>query len=206
MKLYLSSYKLGDHSLELKELLAPINKKAFYISNALDFSSDLERRQKSEAGDYQELLALGLEVEKIDLRDYFGKTNELEKMFSEGGLIFVRGGNVFVLRQAMKLSGFDEVIKKLLVRDDLIYAAYSAGACILAPTLSGLELIDDKNVFPYPDCEESITSGLGIINYSFIPHYDSSHDESKKADEVIKFMIDNKILFKALKDGEVIII
>ena len=205
MKFYLSSYKLGNHVSELKEMLAPLNKKAVYISNALDFSSDLERRKKSETGDLEDLLVLGLEVENVDLREYFGRPKELEKKIEGCGFVFVRGGSAFVLRQAMKLSGFDEILKKLLTRDDLIYGGYSAAGCVLAETLRGLEFVDDAQVFPYPECQETIWDGIGIINYSFVPHYDSNHKESAAMNDVIKFMIDNKIPFKALRDGEVLI-
>jgi len=36
--------------------------------------------------------------------------------------------------------------------------------------------------------------------YHISPHYDSDHEESKATDKEIKYCIDNKILFKALRD------
>jgi dipeptidase E len=205
MKFYLSSYKLGDKTNELKELIANKNKKTAYISNALDFSSDLERREKSEAADIADLEAVGMAIEKVDLRDYFGKQEELKKKLDEYSLIWVRGGNVFILRQAMKLSGFDEIMTQLLKKDDMIYGGYSAGVCVLAPTLRGIDLVDDPNIHPYPKQTEIIWEGLSILDYSVVPHYASDHAESDVVYNVIKYMIDNKILFKAISDGEVII-
>ena len=79
MKFYLSSNKLGNKIAELKELIVETNKKTVYISNALDFSNDLERRKKSEEADISDLVELDMEVEKLDLRDYFGRQAELEK-------------------------------------------------------------------------------------------------------------------------------
>lgn len=76
----------------------------------------------------------------------------------------------------------------------------------MAPTLKGIDLIDDSTVKPYGDNESVVWDGLNIINYSVIPHYKSDHPESEKANEVVEYMIENKMLFKALKDGEVIII
>ncbi len=206
MKFYLSSYKLGNEINKLKELLPDENKKTAYISNALDFSDDLERRKKSEQSDIEQLKELGLDVEIVDLRDYFDKQSGLEEKILEFGVIWVRGGNLFVLRQAMKLSGFDEILKKLIEKDNILYGAYSAGVCVLAPTLKGMDLLDDPNVKPYKDQPKVIWDGLEILNYSVIPHYQSDHAEAESAQKAVEYMIENKMLFKALKDGEVIII
>lgn len=207
MKFYLSSYKIGNETDKLKSMIPVNNKRTAYISNALDFSNDLERRKQSEQADIMQLNEVGLDdIEKIDLRDYFNKEDELTKKISEFGVIWVRGGNCFVLRQAMKLSGFDEIIKGLLNKEDILYGGYSAGVCILAPTLRGLELVDDPNVKPYESQKETIWDGVGILDYSVVPHYKSDHPESEKIDEVIEYMTKNKIPFKPLRDGEVIII
>jgi len=44
------------------------------------------------------------------------------------------------------------------------------------------------------------------VDYALVPHYKSDHKESNDIDRTITYMIDNKIPFKALRDGEVIII
>ena len=146
MKFYLSSYKLGGEIIKLKELIPVENKKTAYISNALDFSDDLERRKKSEQSDLEQLKELNLDIEIIDLRNYFNKQSELEEKLVRFGVIWVRGGNVFVLRQAMKLSGFDNILENLIEKSDILYGGYSAGVCVLAPTLKGMDLIDDPTV------------------------------------------------------------
>lgn len=206
MKFYLSSYKLGNEITKLKELIPAENRKTAYISNALDFSDDLERRKQSEQSDIEQLEGVGLDIEIVDLRKYFNKQSELEKKLAAFGVIWVRGGNLFVLRQAMKLSGFDNIIKNLVKKDNILYGGYSAGVCILAPTLKGMDLVDDPTAKPYGDQSEVIWDGLGILNYSVIPHYKSDHPESKNAEKAVEYMKENKIPFKTLKDGEVIII
>jgi dipeptidase E len=206
MKFYLSSDKLGNQVNELKKLISLGNKKTAYITNALDFTNDLERRKKSEQSDITELEKLCLKVERIDLTDYFNNTERLKKKIAEFNVIWVRGGNLFVLRQAMKKSGFDKILKNLKEKDNLLYGGYSAGICVLAPTLKGIDIMDDLNVKPYGRKLEIIWQGLGLIDYSIVPHYRSDHFESAKAEKVVKYMIENKILFKALRDGEVIII
>lgn len=205
MRFYLSSYKIGNEVLALQNMVSGLDKRTAYISNALDFSNDLERRKKSEGADILDLEAIGLKVENLDLRHFFGREEELRKKLLEYSIIWVRGGNTFVLRQAMKLSGFDIILKTMLERRDLVYGAYSAGACVLAPNLRGLDLVDDPRVYPYPEQTETIWDGLGILEYSFVPHYSSNHPELAMVDDTIKYMIDNKIIFKAIKDGEVLI-
>lgn len=207
MKFYLSSYKIGNETDKLKAMISANNKRTAYISNALDFSNDLERRKQSEQADMEQLNEVGLsDIEKVDFKNYFNKKNELAKKISEFGVIWVSGGNCFVLRQAMKLSGFDKILKDLLKKEDVLYGGYSAGICVLAPTLKGMELVDDPNVKPYESQKETIWEGVGILDYSVVPHYKSNHPESEKVDETVEYMTKNKIPFKTLRDGEVIII
>src|SRR3989344_6513120 len=112
MKYYLSSYEIGNEAEKLKKLVP--NGKIAYIPNARDFTgADPERRAKRNEKDMGSLRGLGLEVELVNLSDYFGKQDELKKKLKELGAIFISGGNVFVLRQAMKLSGLDQIFKEI---------------------------------------------------------------------------------------------
>lgn len=206
MKLYLSSNKLGNEISKLKKLISKTNKKVAYIPNALDYSNDSERRKNSEQTDIESLKELNLEVELVDLRNYFDKEEELKKTLDKKGIIFIRGGNVFVLRQAMKLSGFDNYIKKLNKKEDFLYIGYSAGTCILAPNLRGIDLMDDITQKPYGKNLEVIWKGLGVIDYLIVPHYKSDHHESEGADKSVEYLKKHNLPFKTLKDGEVIII
>ena len=202
MKFYLSSQNLGNEVEKLKKLI-PKNNKTAYISNALDFSIDLKRREESEKEDIKQLTHIGLDVELMDLRHYFNQRNALKRKIKQFGVIWVRGGNCFVLRQAMRLSGFDNILRSLVGVDDVLYGGYSAGICVLSSSLKGLELVDDAKQNPYN--QPVIWDGLGIFDYSIVPHYKSDHPESEGMNKVIEYYIKNKILFIALKDGEVII-
>jgi dipeptidase E len=97
------------------------------------------------------------------------------------------------------------ILKRLAQKDGLLYGGYSAGVCVLAPTLRGIEIVDDPNVKPYGDNAETIFEGLNIIDYSVVPHYQSNHPESEKMETVVEYMKKNEIPFKTLKDGEVIV-
>ena len=205
MKFYLSSYKIGDEGQKLKKLLPPDKRKIGYIPNALDFTNvDLERRKKNIDEGIRSLQELDYEVEILDLRDYFGKQDELEKKLNALNGVFVSGGNTFILRQAMHLSGFDVVFKKFLDRNDFLYSGFSAGICVLAPDMRSLQIVDDPEDNPYGI--ETIWEGLGFLDYMILPHYDSDHPESADIDKEIAFCKENNISFKPLRDGEVIII
>ena len=206
MKFYLSSDKLGNETEKLKELIP--NKKIGYIPNALDFSkADLERKKKHIEKDVSSLQELGLNVEVIDLKNYFNKKEELKNKLEELGAIFINGGNVFVLRQAMKLSGLDEILKEFKENNnDFLYAGYSAAGCVLSSDLKAYAIVDDSTDTPYEGLKEIILKGLGFIDFAFMPHFDSNHPESEKIAEEIEFCQQNNIPYKAIRDGEVIVI
>ena len=208
MRFYLSSYKLGNAIEKLKALLPRLNKKIAYISNALDWSNDFNRRKRGEREDIGQLQCLGsdLEIEQIDLRGYFGKQEELKLKLLTFGTIWVCGGNAFVLRQAMELSGFDCILRELSATAvDMLYGGYSAGVCVLGPTLKGIDIVDPPSEKPYGDYEV-IWEGIGILDYVIVPHFESDHPESEAASRVAAHLREQKIPFKTLRDGEVIII
>ncbi len=204
MKLYLSSYRLGDKPEQLVGLLGG-NKRVAVISNALDFSTDQERLAKGRQREFDELSAIGLSAEEVDLRTYFGKREALEAKLKEYGLIWVRGGNSFILRRAMRQSGLDEILRKFALGDDIVYAGYSAGVSVVGPTLKGVEIVDDPTIVPEGYEAEVIWDGVGLIDFSFAPHYQSNHPESEAIEKVVGFYKKNDMLFRGLKDGEVII-
>src|SRR5918996_197796 len=67
-------------------------------------------------------------------------------------LLWVRGGNVFVLRRALARCGAEELLIELLAADAFVSAGYNAGAVVLTPSLHGIELVDDPADVPpgYP--------------------------------------------------------
>jgi len=204
MKLYLSSYKIGNKGNVLKEMVDNNNLHAVYISNAFDAVNNIQAKNTHEQEDIHELIDLGFSVEHLDLRNFFNKPAELKDKLESFSLIWVSGGNVFVLRQAMKLSGFDKFIRELLDKN-IVYGGYSAAVCVLSPKLNGYHIVDDPNANPYRNDSSVIWEGLDLIDWTFAPHFNSDHPESDDIDREIQFCIQNNIPYKALKDGEVII-
>ena len=171
----------------------------------MDFA-DKDERAESIRNSIMELKNIGLSPEEVDLRDYFEKQNKLSGKLNNFGAVYVRGGNTFILRRAMLQSGFDKWIKEKNKDPNFIYAGYSAGICVLSPTLHGLEIVDDPNIVPQGYNSEIIWDGLGIVDYSIAPHYKSDHPESGNVDKGVEYFVKHKMPFKTLSDGEVIII
>jgi dipeptidase E len=202
MKYYLSSYKIGNEPKRLKKML-PKMARIGYVPNAFDYAEPKVRKERNKVG-IEEISGLGIDVEMLDLKRYFGKEAALKKKIDSLNGIWVRGGNTFVLRQAMRLSGLDNILKKIC-RKDFLYGGYSAGACVLSPSLRYLQIADDPTITPYKS-KEVIWTGLGLIDYAFLPHYKSDNPESVAIDKEVEYCKKNNIPFKTVRDGEVIII
>ena len=138
MKLYLSSYKLGNETETLKKWLALTNKRVGYVPNAFDFTS-------------------------------MPPENRIKHM-------------------------------------DFVYGGYSAGCCVLSTTLKGLQTVDEPYGYPYEGLKETIWEGLGVIDYMFLPHYDSDHPESEKIAEEVVYCQENELHYKTVRDGEVVLV
>jgi dipeptidase E len=204
MKLYLSSYKFGNRIQSLANMMSD-NKRIAIIQNALDAYTDLDRRKASLQIDMDGLADIGLKPEELDLRIYFTRNVELKQELFEFGGVWVVGGNTFVLRRTFKESGMDEWLVDQKESQEFVYAGYSAGICVLAPTLRGIDLADDlvaaKGLFK----KEVLWDGLGLISYMPVPHYKSDHPESHLMENVVSFMEREGLPYKTLRDGEVIL-
>jgi dipeptidase E len=204
MKLYLSSFRLGSDPNLLSAIVGDKNRKAAVIANAIDFHAGSERSQRVQA-EIEALSKLGFEPEEVDLRDYFNGKKDLESKLSEYGLVWLRGGNAFILRRAMVQSGFDQAIRNLFAKDEVVYGGYSAGICVLTPDLHGIELVDDPNVVPKGYDSEVIWEGMGLVDFAIAPHYRSDHPESAAIEEVVEYYKKHEVPYKALRDGQVIL-
>ncbi|MDD4796285.1 MAG: Type 1 glutamine amidotransferase-like domain-containing protein [Eubacteriales bacterium] len=203
MKLYLSSYKLGNSTDALKEWISENGNRMALIPNARDAYPDGAQKERGIGDDVQALQEVGFAVTVVSLTDYFGKAQRMRADLKEFRAFFAIGGNTFVLRQAMRQSGFDTYLKELSVLKPYLYGGYSAGICLLAPHMQGLELVDDPTANPY-GCAP-IYAGLGLIEYLPVPHYQSDHPESQAVNDVVAFLRGNGVKHVTLRDGDVIV-
>ncbi|QGN32650.1 Type 1 glutamine amidotransferase-like domain-containing protein [Microlunatus sp. Gsoil 973] len=203
MRLYLSSFQLGRRP-ELLSSLVDGGRRGWLIMNALDGLGDGVRRSAEAEAQLANLSGLGLEAAELDLRTVDPRI--AEQTFGEPDFVWVRGGNVFTLRMAMATSGVDEIITQQVRRDRLVYAGYSAGPCVLAPDLTGLEHCDpvEPCIATYGDVR---FDGLGILDRAFVPHLNSpSHPESQALGEVAAAYEAAGRPYWALSDGQALVI
>jgi dipeptidase E len=207
MKLYLSSFRLGDHPERLVALL-PASARIAVICNSIDTEDPSVRREKV-AAEVTWLTELGLRPEELDLRAYAvpptasGSADDLADELAQYDGVWVRGGNVFVLRVAMARSGADTILPALIRSEALVYAGYSAGACVLAPSLRGLELCDDLSSVD----GEVIWDGLGVLDQAIVPHLNSpGHPETELVENVRAQYERDGTPYLAMHDGQTLVI
>lgn len=208
MRLYLSSFRLGKHTARLIALTGTRRPRVLATMNALD-RLPAPRRQEL----YQQLVddfsLLGAEVRELDLRDYFSSPDALAQDLADCDLVWANGGNAFTLLTAMKQSGFVSALKTLLDDNRIVYGGHSAGAIVATPTLRGIELVDSADpadAIPPGYAPEIHWDGMALVDYSIAPHFQSDHWESAAIDGVVKYFEEHGMPYRALRDGEAIII
>lgn len=204
VKLYLSSYRLGNFSEELIKLVGKSQARVAVISNAVDWSTDTRRIEDGIKKEFEDMQSLGFMPSLLDLRDYFGKPG-LTEYLSKFDMVWVRGGNAFILVKAMKLSGFDDVIEKLIKPGKLVYAGYSAAFCAVSPSLKGVELVDDANAKAEGYKDFDVWEGYGLVDFYPIVHFRSDHPESDSVEKEYEYVKARNSKFKTFADGDVYI-
>lgn len=174
MRLYLASHNLSPYSNELLKLVGE-GKRALYIENARDYYP-AERRASDLKEKLDMLFQLGFDVKELDLREYFGKSSDLREFIDsyKPDLIFVSGGNVFLLATAYHLSGFDEILRQDLAEDKYVYGGFSAGTMVICKELE----IYGGHAYLIPEVVkeiygvDSVMKGVGLLDYQLVPHAD----------------------------------
>ncbi|WP_246089468.1 Type 1 glutamine amidotransferase-like domain-containing protein [Paraburkholderia guartelaensis] len=143
--MYLSSFDVGTRPEQLVGLVGG-QLRAAIVVNALDHR-EVARAQWLESQTIK-LRALGFAVQELDLRQFFGKPDRIGDTLKQLDVVWVNGGNAFILRRAMKQSGFDVAIADLLERDRIVYSGFSAAAVIASSTLRALGYVSDPTEVP----------------------------------------------------------
>jgi dipeptidase E len=204
MRMYLSSFLLGNQPEALQNL-AGSDRRAAIIVNALDNFPDKRGQWLDTQRDA--LSKLDFAAVELDLRAYFGRIENLRGVMASFTTVWVNGGNSFILRRAMKQSGFDTIITEALARDTHVYAGFSAGAVVCSSSLRGLALTDDP--VDAPDGYDRATpwGGLDLLPYAVVVHYQSNPvAAANAANREIGFYEANCIPYRTLRDGQALVI
>jgi dipeptidase E len=173
--------------------VGPAGRRVGVIANAHD-RARRAARAGALAAELDALSAAGLAAEELDLRAFDAAA------LARYDVVWATGGNAFVLRRAMRDSGFDAALSALPADTPLVYVGWSAGACAAGSTLRGLELVDDV-----PARRRAVWDGLGLVDRAIVPHFES-------ADGPLRVLIDRVVAhwehtgtpYRALRDGETI--
>ena len=208
MNLYLSSYMIGDNASRLLAMAGGPGARMAIISNALDsFGLDDQLAFTRSQFDPDEYFARhGFDPSLIDLRRYTGRQEALRSMLLRHKVIWVLGGNAFLLRRAMRESGFDNIVGELLA-SGMVYAGWSAGACVAGNSLRAVGIMDEPEASaPGYLTDEIIWDGLALVPFAILPHYESDHPEAPLAAKAVDWAMKQQVPFRALRDGDVIIV
>jgi dipeptidase E len=194
---------MGNHPERLAALV-PRRTRAAIVVNALDNAP--QAREEWLASQIEDLESIGLAPEELDLRKHFGRPDSLAAALEGRGLIWINGGNTFLLRRAMRQSGFDAAVRALLRSNEIVYAGFSAAACCAAPTLRGIEFVDD----PCADAEgymiETLWDGLGLIDHCVAVHYGCPGAQGEGIERAIAYWKSQNIAYFPLRDGEALVV
>ncbi|AMY18170.1 MULTISPECIES: Type 1 glutamine amidotransferase-like domain-containing protein [Nocardiaceae] len=167
MRLFLASYRFGAHGDRLLELVGTPGRIGV-VAAAAD-AWPVAARTAALTSDVALLTEAGFDPVEIDLRAVTPTT--AEAALAGLSAVWVRGGNTFVLRHRLATSGVDHVLRERLRRDDLVYAGYSAGACVMGPSLTGIDAADPPAELAEITDDPVQQDGLGVIDDVLVPHW-----------------------------------
>ena len=204
MRMYLSSFRVGDHPDRLLALMRRPGP-AVVIANSCDTAPPERGRPRCSASSTR--WAPSASRPPSSTCATTSTTAPARQRPAACELVWARGGNTFLLRHALAVSGGDEVLIDLLARDAIVYGGYSAGGCVLAPSLRGLELCDEPDDVPATYGVPARFDGLGLLDRPFVPHLDSpDHPETELVAKVAARYRAEGVAFHALRDGQVLVV
>lgn len=200
MRLLLSSQALPP--ARCPAVLAPRSApaRAGLVLNALDElgsgrGGDLDREVRTWE-------SFGYTCEELDLREYFADRAGLDARLATLDLVWVFGGNTFVLARAIGRSGFADLMREHLRRPEFGYGGYSAGACVAGPDLRGIELMDDPHVLPDGYSPSMRPRCLELVPFRIVPHWRCGDPPSADAERADRFLTEAGLEHRCLRDGE----
>jgi dipeptidase E len=177
-------------------------RRAGIVLNALDgYGSTRDRDLGREIHTWE---GLGYRCEELDLREYFAAPAALAARLSELDLVWVLGGNAFVLARAMTGAAFRDGVREQLRRPEFVYGGYSAGACVAGPDLQGIDLIDDPTVLPEAYPPSMVPRCLRLVDFRIVPHWRSEHGDAPGAELAVAQLAAHGMAHRALRDGQAV--
>lgn len=204
MKMFLASYRFGDHVEKFLALTGTPGRVAVIAAAADGWPS--AARQSAVTTELRDLRALGFDPHELDLRSFVGRPEQLAIELDRYDTVWVRGGNTFVLRAQLSRSGADSAIARRVREGTLTYGGYSAGACVVSTTLRGVEAADDPDEVLPATGTEVVWNGLGLIDFAVVPHFGSILDDNGSGPKMVSQYERENIPYRTLTDEQAVVI
>ena len=131
----------------------------------------------------------GIDFKQFDIEDKTEK--EILDFFADRNVVQVNGGNLFYLSKAIRETGFDSILKKLLEKG-LGYVGCSSGSYIMCPTIEVGGWKPGRNKHGVTD--------FTALNY--IPFLIKCHFTDDQKEEMIERAKSLKYPLRVLKDDQ----
>lgn len=135
---------------------------------------------------------------EVILNDAKDIQSEIDKL-NDCNILLVTGGNAYQLLKNLKVSGMYNALKDFFLKDDFVYAGFSAGAMLVTPTM---RLADFDSFEENKEVKFNDDSCLGMIDFELFPHY----DESIYSGTLKRYQIFSKNKVVTLTDEEYLIL
>ena len=132
---------------------------------------------------------LGHTVTNVDLRTV--SADELKQILEDNDILHVAGGSVFYCMGLIKKRGFETIITNAIKSGSVIYTGTSAGSMIVCPSLAMFAFDAEEQEFLNDVLDQK---GLGLINFSIIPHSNNPEFVSEYSKIVEKLPINTEPL------------
>ena len=200
MTLFLSSTGLGARPALLRELArGPRVGVVLDADNAEGADVRVEAWEQESA----DLAAAGFDPVDIDLRVFRGDPGQLAARLADLDVLWVAGGNTFDLMRAMQACGLRGALAPLVHAGTLVYAGYSAGACVAGPDLRGVHLMDPPGDQGAADV---VDETLRLVDIRIVPHWRSGHRLSPAAEAMSSELEGAGLAHRCLEDGQVLLV
>lgn len=168
----------------------PKGMKLAFITTAykFDVSNDFAVEDKKQLEEW------GFNIVELDL--YTKAKEEIEIILSDVEIIYVEGGNAYVLLDAINKSGFAEILKNKL-NDEVLYFGTSAGAYVACPTIEMCGWSGDRPNIPGI---EDFTA-MNLVPFILSVHYNRpTHNNIRVS------VLNCKLPVKVLRDNQALLI
>lgn len=128
--------------------------------------------------------------------DIAGKTeDELNRLFQNKDAIYLEGGNTFYLLKAIRESGFESILRRLL-NSGAVFVGASAGAYVACPTI---EVATWKNTNKFNRHGVTDFTAMNLVPFLIVAHYTSGHDaliksKIEKTEYPVKLLTDQQAI------------